>query len=253
MPVNKEHPMPMYIQLAETIKDEIYRGKIKPGETIGSQRMLEERFGVSTVTVRRAIQLLKDEELVVTNHGKGTYVKPANNKLQQNLVHLQSFSEIMMEQGVQSQTQIKKVKKLPSISSEENGLPPDFDESCLYIERLHLVDHKPVALAIIYLPAFIGEKITIEDLENHSIYWLLESKLDIVLGEAEQTIEACPAVGPIAELLQVDENTPLLKAERISFSEDRKPVEKIEFYYHHSAYSFRIQLTRADQMTMWPE
>lgn len=243
--------MPMYLQLAETIKDEIYRGLIKPGETIGSQRMLEERFGVSTVTVRRAIQLLKDEDLVITNHGKGTYVKPAN-KLEQNLVHLQSFSEIMLEQGVQSQTQIKKVKTLPAVSLIEHGLPPDFEERCLYIERLHLVDHKPVALAIIYLPAFIGEKITIEDLEKHSIYWLVEKKLGMVLGKAEQTIEACPAKGIVAKLLQVDENTPLLKAKRISFSEDHIPVEKIEFYYHHSAYSFRVQLTRADQMTMWP-
>lgn len=242
----------MYRQLADTLKDEIYSGQIQPGETIGSQRQLEERFNVSTVTVRRAIQLLKDEGLVITNHGKGTYVKPTN-KLEQHLVHLQSFSEVLEEQGVHSQTHIIKAEMLPMEDLEEHDLPPDFGSVSFYIERLHLVDDQPVALALIYLPAFIGEQLTIEELKAHSVYELIEKKLGMTLGKAEQTIEACPAMDEVAALLQVKENTPLLRAERLSFSEDNIPVEKIEFYYHHSVYSFRIKLTRADQMTMWPD
>ncbi|MEN1969849.1 GntR family transcriptional regulator [Lentibacillus sp. N15] len=251
MSMNKESSMPLYIQLAETIKEEIHQGIIKAGETIGSQRTLEKRFDVSTVTVRRAIQLLKNEELVITNHGKGTFAKPTN-KVEQNLVHLQSFSEIMQEQGLESATQIKKMKIQPVVNLKENILPLEFGERYLHIERVHLVDQKPIALAVIYVPAYIGEKITIEDLKNHSIYWLLENKFKIVIGKAEQTIEACPANSLVAELLNADENTPLLKAERISFSTEDLPVEKIEFYYLHSAYSFRIFLNRADQMSMWP-
>lgn len=252
MSINKKDSTPIYIQLAEKIKDEIYRGIIKPGESIGSQRMLEERFGVSTVTVRQAIQLLNDEGLVVTNHGKGTFVK-STNKLKQNLVHLQSFFEVMQEQGVNATTEIKKIKVLSDIDLKEHGLPANFDNTCFYIERLHLVDQKPVAIAIIYVPAFIGEKATIKDLEKHSLYWLMEKKLDIILGEAEQTIEACPAEGIVETHLNVDTNTPLLKAERISYSIDNIPVEKTEFYYHYSAYSFRIQLNRASQISMWPK
>lgn len=239
----------MYVQVADKIRNEIKLGIIKPGETIGSQKTLEERFDVSTVTVRQAIQLLKKEELVITNHGKGTFVKPT--KVEQNLIHLQSFSEIMKEQGVQSTTQIKKMKLYPIDQTEENKLPLEFGERYLYIERIHLVDGKPIALAVIYIPGYIGENLTIQDLENHSIYWLLENKFNTIIGKAEQIIGACPAKDNLVKLLEVDEDTPLLKAERLSYSDD-VPIEKIEFYYLHTAYSFRILLNRANQISMWP-
>src|SRR5699024_2817304 len=104
----------------------------------------------STVTVRQAIQLLKKEELVITNHGKGTFVKPT--KVEQNLIHLQSFSEIMKEQGVQSTTQIKKMKLYPTDQAKENKLPLEFGDGYIYIERIHLVEGKPIRLVVIYIP-----------------------------------------------------------------------------------------------------
>lgn len=71
--VQMDSPTPLYVQLADIIREEIRKGNLT--QKVPSVRVLSERYGVAQVTVVRAMQLLKDEGLVVTVRGKGTYVK----------------------------------------------------------------------------------------------------------------------------------------------------------------------------------
>lgn len=248
MSVLKNGPMPMYSQIAVALKQEIENNRILPGDSIGSQRELQERFSVSQITVRQAIDLLEEEGLVVRKQGKGTFVKPV--KLEQNLVSLQSLSEIIKESGYKPSITILKMELIRVPLNLKNFYSNI--EKCLFLERLHVIQDKPIAFAKIFLPPEIKDKFTIQDFENNTIYDLYEKKMKTELGEALQVIEACKADDKLAECLQVNVGDPLLKAERMVYSSDNKPLEHITFYYRYDEYTFKIKLKRARETSMWP-
>lgn len=248
--VSRDNPIALYLQIANKLKEEILSKKIKPGEKIGSQRELEARFHVSKITIRKAIELLEKEGLVLTSQGKGTFVKP--EKVEQTLDQLQSLSDIIKNSGYTPQVKIKKLEMVSTPTSFKQDENNDIDPYCLYIERLHTVEELPIAFAQVYIPYDLGEKLTKNELENHTIYELLEQKLGITLGEAIQSIEACPASEALGKVLDVPEGSPLLKAERLTYSSKDKLIEKITFYYRFDEYAFKIKLSRASQIPMWP-
>lgn len=250
MSVSRDSPIALYLQIANLLKQEILSKKIKPGENIGSQRELEERFHVSKITIRKAIEILEKEGLVITSQGKGTFVKP--EKVEQTLNQLQSLSDIIKSSGYSPQVKIKKLEMVSIPTSFEQDGKQVIDPYSLYIERLHTVEDLPIAFAQIYIPYNLGEKLTKYELENHTIYELFEQKLGITLGEAIQSIEACPANEALGKALDVSEGTPLLKSERLTYSTENKLVEKITFYYRFDEYAFKIKLNRANQIPMWP-
>src|SRR5699024_4178358 len=203
----------LYIQIAEKLRQEILAGEIKPGKRIGSQRELEERFKVSKITVRKAIEVLEKEGLVITSHGKGTYVK--QEKVEQTLDELQSLSDVIKKSGFNPQVKINEMKKVNKIKVLDIHGELPLKQSVryneyLYIERLHIVEESPIALAKAYIPLEFGIEFTQTELEQFTIYELLEKKFDIMLGEAVQSIEAFPANAKLGELLNVPEGSPLL-------------------------------------------
>jgi len=249
MAIVKNSHMPMYIQIAETLKQEIQDNTINPGESIGSQRELKERFGVSQITIRQAINILKEEGFVIIKQGKGTFAKPL--KVAQSLVSLQSLSEVICESGYKPDVKILKMEIIP-VPKKLQTFFKDASE-CLYLERIHVVKSKPIAFARIYLPSFIKDQFTMQDFEKNTIYDLYEKRLNIELGEALQLIEACKADAFLANRLQVVLGYPLLKAERTVMSTDGNPIEHIVFYYPYEEYAFKIVLKRVREVRMWPE
>lgn len=243
MKLSKNEFIPLYIQIAEIFINEIKNKQLMPGQSIGSQRDLENRFNVSTVTVRKAIRLLEKEGWVVTKHGKGTYVKPV--KFNENLINLQSLSQVMTASGFKPMVSVLKISKITTPSNYQLNYLDNFGPECFYVERLHSVNNKPIAFAQIYLPSSIGKNLNNEEIEDRTIYDLIENKLNIKLGEAEQLIEACPADKKIAELLKVSQGYPLLKAERVSFDVNGLPIEYIVFFYKYDEYSFKIRLKKS--------
>lgn len=244
MEITRNNATPMYIQIADNLREKILTNELKPGESLGTQTEFEKTYGVSTITIRQALQILTEEGLIVSRQGKGTFVKP--NKVEQELIELRSLSDIIKKSGFPHQINILKFEKV-AYSIDVN----DLEESCLYIERLHTVNEKNIALASIYIPYSLGSKFTIEDFEKHSVYHLLEKDHKIELGEAVQIIESIPADSFLAESLGIDIGTPILKAERTTFDKGKVPVEKITFYYRYDEFSFKIQLPVADHGNLW--
>lgn len=253
--MSRENPIALYLQIAEVLKKEIISGEKKPGKSIGSQRELEERFKVSKITVRKAIEVLENEDLVITSHGKGTYVK--QEKVEQTLDQLQSLSDVIKKSGFNPQVKIHEMKKVNKIKMLDIHGEPPLEQSVryneyLYIERLHVVEESPIALAKAYIPLEFGSEFTQTELEKFTIYELLQNKFDIVLGEAVQSIEAFPANAKLGELLNVPEGSPLLKAERLTYSKNDKLVEILTFYYRYDVFAFKVNLNQSSITPMWP-
>lgn len=244
MVITRDDSIPMYVQIADILKEKIQHGEIKPGERLGTQQELADTFRVSKITIRQAIQQLRDQNLVITRQGKGTFVKP--QKVEQELIRLQSLTEIIEESGYDPAVEILNFERV-STPDDMKG----FGAECLYIERLHSVDNKPIAYAEIHLPYYIGEILTKDDFNNHTVYHLLEHKIGTKLGEALQTIEACPAAAKQAKQLAVPKGTPMLKLERVTYDTNHASVEKIVFYYRYDAITLKVRLPSANQVSMW--
>lgn len=244
MEVSRNNATPLYIQIADNLRKKILTNELKPGESLGTQIEFEKKYKVSTITIRQALQILTEEGLIISRQGKGTFVKP--NKVEQELIELRSLSDVIKKSGYPHEINILKFNRV-DYSFEMNELK----ESCLYIERLHTVNDKNIALAIIYIPYKLSSNFTIEDFEKHSVYDLLEKHHKVKLGEATQIIESIPADLFLAESLNIEVGTPILKAERTTFDKDKLIVEKITFYYRYDEFSFKIKLPVATHGNLW--
>src|SRR5690606_15784468 len=91
---------PLYLQLKRWIEGAIARGDVKPGDALPSERDLAQRVAVSRVTVRKAVQHLVREGVLVQRHGSGTFVAPAASRVEQSLSQLTSFAEDMARRGM---------------------------------------------------------------------------------------------------------------------------------------------------------
>lgn len=248
--ISRNYPVALYLQIAAALEQDIRSDKIKQGERIGTQLELEKRFEVSKVTIRKAIEALENKGLVVTIHGKGTFVRP--EKVEQALNHLKGLTDIINESGFDSYVKITTMKMVLDEEVFLSDIESADKSKYLYIERLHFIKEKPIALAKIYLPYEIGKQLDKKELESQTLYSLLEQKLGITIGEATQFIEACPADDKLVDTLEVQKGTPLLKIERDTLNNANKLIEKIVFYYRHDAFSLKIKLNRPDKDSIWP-
>lgn len=248
MTVSKDKPLAFYLQVANKIKKDILTGAFKSGKSIGSQQELCDQFGVSRITIRKAIEILEKENLVTTIHGKGTFVKP--DKVEQHLDELKSLTDIIKTHGYNPKVKVIKKENRKTSQSFSDSATDDLD--CLYIERIHSLEDEVVALAQAYIPNRFGSQISKDELESKTIYELLENKFNIKLGEADQSIEACPANKELSKILNVNVGTPLLKAKRLVFSTDKELIEKIIFYYRYDAFAFKVKLNSISITPMWP-
>lgn len=237
--VDKNSPDPMYEQIARILREEIGQNKYNDG-TIGTHSQLSGRFQVSLITVRKAIEILVGEGLLITKPGKGTYVNRL--LLQDGFNRLAGMSTVMAMNKLTPDVNVEEMKlmappkNLPVIAREELG------NSCLYIERTHAVAGDVIGLAQMYISDRYGKHFTFEDVSNHTIYHLMVHQFGITLGKGVQNITAIPAGSKIAEMLKVPKNSPILMLERFSYSKSGEFLEYMLVYYKHDKYSFQVEL-----------
>lgn len=243
--INAESALPMYKQIADILKREIHENRYGDNGSIGTHTDLATRFGVSLITVRQAIKILTEENLVETQQGKGTFAK--GTILQDDLHYLRGVSNIISQQNLQAQVEVRTMNfvNTPKHFSDKNKKA--MGETCLYIERLHVIDEVVIGYAKLYLPLLYGRRLSRKDIEDNTIYQLYEDKLGVQLGKGVQYIAADIADGEIADVLDVDARTPLLKVERESYAADGTLIEIMELFYEYSHYRFRVELDLASR------
>jgi GntR family transcriptional regulator len=117
-------------------------------------------------------------------------------------------------------------------------------EKAILIERLRFADSTPMALNISYFALAICPGLLQEDLENQSVYWLLENKYGVRIVRAEQTIRAASATYREAELLDILPGAPLLVVEGVAIAEDERRVEYLRSIYRSDRYEFTVNPVR---------
>lgn len=234
---------PLYLRLKRWIEDAVANGAIQPGDALPSERDLALKVDVSRVTVRKAVQHLVRDGLLVQRHGSGTFVAPHTHRVEQSLSQLTSFAEDMSRRGMAVHSTWLD-RGLYHASPEETvvlGLSPS--EQVARVARLRITGDMPLAIeraalsaAILPDPANVGT----------SLYAHLEKSGNRPV-RAIQRIRAVSVNADDARLLDVDEGVAVLHIERTSYLASGRVIEFTRSVYRGDTYDFVAELRIADE------
>ncbi len=230
----------MYEQIAQILRNEIQTEVFKTGEAIGTHNQLAERFQVSIITIRKAIELLCKENLLIIRQGKGTFVNTPVLLGEGN--KLSALSAVMKKHNLEEEVYVPTMSTIKTPKHLPQNIQNALGEKCVYINRLHSINGVCISDYNLYLPTIYADKFTREEVTAHSIYYLYQNKLKVSLGRGVQTIKAEKALKEEAKLLSVDEGSPLLVLTRDSYSKNEELIEYLEAYCSPSHFSFKIEL-----------
>jgi GntR family transcriptional regulator len=232
----------LYSRVETVLANEIGDGELKVGDQLPTEDNLIARFGVSRITVRRAIQNLVNRGLVEIRRGKGTFV--AAPKITQELTELSGFVEDMHALGRTPTARVIDKGIVPADSTVASQLGLTKGERVVRIRRVRLADGVPLSFDETYLPLEIGKMIISNNLKVNPIFSLLERKYDVPLVEAEYKLDAVAAETEVAAALKVKQWSPIFRIERTSYSTGRRPVDYERLYYRGDLIRFVTRLVR---------
>lgn len=233
---------PLYRQIKELLIRSLEEGEWKPGDVIPSEGELAGRFGVSQGTVRKAIDEMAAENLLVRRQGKGTFVATHTDPLS-----FYRFLRLVPDDGIPTQAVSDPFSCEPVAAGVEvaEALGLRVGDPVMYVKRVLRFKGCAVVFDQIYLVAeFFGE-LTLERLRGgeRSLYSLFESDFGVRMIRAEERLRAVSALGECVDLLSVAEGDPLLLVERTAYSYGDKPVEWCRGLYCTSRHYYRNELS----------
>ncbi|AKU11766.1 MAG: GntR family transcriptional regulator [Azoarcus sp.] len=215
---------PLYRQIKSLILQALESGEWRPGQVIPSEQELASRFSVSQGTVRKAIDEMAAENLLVRKQGKGTFVASHNDPRA-----LFRFLRLVPMDGDLAHPQSVPMDCWRAKAGQEASrmLGIEQGEPIIIVRRLLRFAQKPVVIDEIYLPGEIFQGLTLEVLQswNGSLYSLFETRFGLRMIRAQERIRAVAADRSTSETLRVQEGTPLLSVERVTYTYGDKPVE----------------------------
>ena len=233
--INKNSPVPIYHQLEEYIKQQIENGSLEEESVIPSEREYAERFQISRMTVRQAINNLVSEGYLNRQKGRGTFV--TKKKVEQELQGMTSFTEDMLSRGMNPSSILLSFQIFPADKKTALALRIEETDSIYKIKRIRLADGAPMALETAYIPVEIVPGLT-EENSNLSLYQYIEENLALSISEATQEIEASTADNLDAETLEINIGDPILLIERISYLQEGIPFELVKSTFRADRYRF---------------
>lgn len=226
---------PLYLQLAQGLRHAISAGFVEGGEALPSERLLSEQTGASRVTIRRALEQLIAEGLIVRRHGSGTYLAP---RIQQPGSELTGFSNDTQNRGA-APSSVWIMKTIALASEEEaHTLSLDIGAAVVRLARVRLANGEPLAIEEAVLSADLLPPI---DEIGDSLYAALARKNNRPVS-GRQRLTASLATSIEAGLLSIKENSEVLRIERRTFRRDGTPVELTRSAYRGDRYEFVSEL-----------
>ncbi len=227
---------PLYHAVKETLRRQIVE-LYRPGDRISPEADLTAEFGVSQITVRRAIQDLVREGLLYRRQGKGTFV--SGPKLAQNLAILNSFTQMVVEQHRSIRSDTISITEL----SEQDALKhPALRPPVLEVVRLRIVDDQPLALNNSYysIESFPQLSNLLEEDPNMSIYRVLEERFDVQVSVQEQSLEISFVDDWEANLLDVEPGHPAFLFNITTQNQQRQIIEYVRAVYRSDRCKFTL-------------
>ena len=228
-----------YMQVYNSIKQEIIDGIYNVGDLLPTEPMLEKKFDVSRTTVRKAIDLLSREGFIAAKQGKGTEV--LNQRTTQRLNYVTSFSQTLVAKGYNVLTKGLHIDEVIPPKNVSLALKLGDNEKAIRIQRIQCCDEKPICLMTNYFKRSFAPNIINDDEGFVSLYKYLYDKYGIKFDMATEYISARNSTYTEAQLLNIQVGEALLISKRISYISE-EPVEYAHLKIIGNKYDFVIYL-----------
>lgn len=227
-----------YHQIADELRGRILSGAYAAGRLMPSESDLSSEFAVSRVTIRKALEVVREEGLVDSRQGFGWFV--SGETVRQPLARLATIEDQMRDSGASPTRRVLEFafEKAPKDVAAALGT-----QQVLRVRRLNLADGEPFAIVTVWCPADLGQNLSRSDVERSPFYELL----DVPLAGATQTIGADAASADEAKLLDVPVGSPVLRCLRTTTSTDGKTVLFSRHVFPAHRTEFVVDLPFVDQ------
>lgn len=231
-------PRPRYQTIADDLRARLEHGEFSAGRVLPSESELSGAYQVSRITVRRALDQLREEGLVVSRQGFGWLV--AVDPLRQSLGRLGTIESQLAEAGIDSERRVLDFGYVAPTGRVREVLGGD---SVLRVRRVNLADGEPFAVVTVWCPDDLAGELSRSDVERRSFHDLL----GVEIGQATQTIGAGAAGEEEAELLRIPVGSPTLECERVTSAVGGRAVLVSHFVFPGHRTEFVVELPRAEE------
>ncbi len=240
--VDHDSPLPLYSQLREALLALLKDGEFREGDSFPTERELEQKFQVSRITVRRALDELVREGYLIAQQGRGTFV--AKPKISRHVPQMRSFSQEMADQGRRPGSRLLSLghQRIGQRIAIALSLPSD--SWVWVVERLRLADEEPICLSLVYLNLPPQITLTPVELEQETSLWSILEDKGIHFAFRDENIQAIAAGAREAELLQIEPGVPLLFVEGTVYSDRGDPIEYHQIHNRGDRYNYTVQTAR---------
>ena len=227
-----------YLEIADDLRRQLASGALAPGRVLPSEAELGRAYAASRVTVRRALDVLRDDGLVDAKQGFGWVAAAA--PVEQSLARLGTIEAQLAESGRTSERRVLDFRFVGARSRVRRVLGT---ERVLEVRRLNLVDGVPFAVVVVWCPAALARGLSLADVERATFHELL----GVDLGGATQTIAAGAVAAGDAAVLDVPEGSPVLLVERVTRSAAGEAVLLSEHVFPGHLTRFVVELSSVDR------
>ena len=238
MPLKRTH-IPLYYQVEQVLREKITSGEISRDEPLPTEAELCRDFGVSRITVRQALTALKNDGLITRIPGKGTFITPKdpNTRL---LHHFNTIEGLVnLPPGLKRKIHYRGPTSPGSNIASMMGLAPGQKSYCL--RGVYLLEDVPAGYFMIHVPSEFASFFEGEDLSKKAVLSVVEEKSGLRVNRAQQTISASRADVGVARFLELEAGDPVLRFERIWYSENERVVEAAVSFMHFERYHYVLQ------------
>lgn len=237
-----ELPQPLYARLRDELRAGILDGRLQPHARLPSESEMTATYGVSRITVRRALGDLQKEGLIVRLQGKGAFV--AQPRASQQLNRLEGLTEALagQAQAVHSKRlSLKVVRAAGAVAAELQVLR---GTEIVQLSTLRYLDRQPLSVNVSHFALALGERIGRIDISGRDLIEVLEHDLRQRVERADVEIRAEAMPAREAKLLHVKAGEPALRVHRVVHALGGSPVQTESALYRADVFSYRLSLSR---------
>jgi GntR family transcriptional regulator len=246
-----ERKEPLYAMIKRELLSKIERGTWEIGRRLPSEDELEEQYGVSRGTIRRALYEMELEGYISRMSGKGTFVTRVAPKLEKTLGEITSFTQQLSRAGFEPTTRVLfagVVKASDADGRVQEGFGIPANAEVIHIKRLREGGGIPFAIQSAYLRPDLCPGILEEDLTH--LFKLYEEKYSRRMMTADEIIRVSGASTEEAELLKMDPGAPVIIRDRVSYDQDGEPFEVLYSIDRGDRFEYKYMIV--DDLTKVP-
>ena len=234
-------PLPLYHKIYMVLHEQIMEGAFPVDAPMPGELELADRFGVSRITMRRALERLTREGMIDRQRGRGTYPTPRAAPARPLQAGLSGLLENLLAMGLATRVRLLDFGYVQA--SDEVAARLDLTPGAVVQKAVRVRSHEgaPLSYLVTWLPEAVGRSFSAADMEVEPLMSLLE-RSGIRVHAAEQTITACLADTDVARCLEVEIGAPLLSISRVLRDQNDQPVEYIRALYRPDRYEFQISM-----------